>query len=401
MLNIKKVVLLALLLSVYLSGCGPPQPKLRVVMSLGEVEWRVMREKIFPPFEKQTGVKIEAVQMEAVDLPQVLEAQVQADRVKIDLFAQDNMQLAYLANKGLIEDLSEHEKEIPKAVVPALIQACKFSEKLYFMPYRPNVQITYYNQEKFKKYGLKPPHNWDELYEVAKVFKQKEKVGKILFKAYGGAPTATQLYEWIVSAGGDPLSINDEGCVKTFAFLQNLWPYLSPDSIRAKFDTSNEYLARDSAYLMQNWPFGIRIIIEEYGKKEISTYHGFSGPVREAHVVGGEVLGIPKGTPRKKLALDFIRYLQSREVQEKLVSRLGWPSIRSDAYGAVPEWMQPHFQSVNEALEYGVFRKNVPYWNDFVKYINEAFLEIVTRGAPVKKTLDFYHNQLEVAKRRM
>lgn len=391
-------ILIFLLLPVF--GCQPPQPKLRVVMGLGEAEWQVMREEIFPAFEEENGIKIEAIQLEALDLPQVLEAQVTAQRVKIDLFAQDNMQLSYLVNKGLIEDLSFYEEDIPETVIPALIEAGKFEDKLYFMPYRPNVQITYYNNVKFKKYGVKPPSNWDELLKIAKIFKRKERVGKILFKAYGGVPTATQLYEWIVSAGGEPLSINDEGCVNTFAFLQNLWPYLSPDSIRAKFDTSNEYLARDSAYLMQNWPFGVRIIIEDYEKKEISTYHGFSGPVREAHVVGGEVLGIPKGAPNMALALRFIRYLQSKEVQEKLVSQLGWPSMRSDAYGTVPDWMKPHFDSVNKALEFGVFRKNVYYWNDYVKYINEAFIEIVTRGAPVKKTLDFYHDQLEAAKQR-
>lgn len=398
---IKKFVLLLCLLSISLLGCNPPQNILKVVMGLGEAEWKVMREDIFPAFEKENRIKIEAIQMEAGDLSQVLEAQVAASRVEIDLFAQDNMQLSYLVNKNLIEDLSTYEKEIPKTVLSALIDACKFEKKLYFMPYRPNVQITYYNREKFEKYNLKPPQNWDELLAVAKTFKQEEKIGKILFKAYGGAPTATQLYEWIVSAGGDPLTINDEGCVKTFTYLQKLWPYVSPDSIRAKFDTSNEYLARDSAYLMQNWPFGVRIIIEEYGKKEISTYHGFSGPVREAHVVGGEVLGIPKGAPNKELALRFIMYLQSKKIQEKLVSKLGWPSIRSDAYGTVPDWMKPHFNSVNEALKHGIFRKNITYWNDFMKYINEAFAEIVVRGSPVKKTLDYYHNQLELSKQRM
>jgi trehalose transport system substrate-binding protein len=370
-------------------------------MGLGEAEWQVMRQDIFPAFEKEHKIKIQAIQMEAGDLPQVLEAQVAAGKVKIDLFAQDNMQLAYLASKELIEDLSAYENNIPGSVIPALITAGKFKDKLYFMPYRPNVQITYYNRAKFDQYDLKPPRDWDELMNVAVVFKQQEKIGKVLFKAYGGVPTATQLYEWIVSAGGDPLTINDAGCVKTFAFLQKLWPYLSPDSIRAKFDTSNEYLARDSAYIMQNWPFGVRIIIKDYGKEGIATYHGFAGPVREAHVVGGEILGIPKGSPNKELALKFIAYLQSRQVQEKLVSKLGWPSIRSDAYGAVPKWLQPHFKSVSEALKYGVFRRNVYYWNDYVKYINEAFAEIVMRGEPVQKTLNYYHKRLEEAKHRM
>jgi len=370
-------------------------------MGLGEAEWKVMREEIFPPFEQENGIKIEAIQLEASDLPRVLEAQVTAGKVKIDLFAQDNMQLSYLVYKGLVEDLSEHETDIPKTVIPALVSAGKFKERLYFMPYRPNVQITYYNKGIFDKYGIFPPGSWNELLKVAMIFKRNEGAGKILFKAYGGASTATQLYEWIVSAGGDPLSINDEGCVNTFAFLQSLWPYCSPDSIRAKFDTSNEYLARDSAYLMQNWPFGIRVIVENYKKTGIATYHGFSGPVREAHVVGGEVLGIPRGAPNKALALKFIKYLQSKVVQEELVSKLGWPSIRADAYGTVPGWMKPHFRAVSEALEYGVFRRNVYYWNDFVKYINEAFAEIVIRGQPVKRTLDYYHEQLEAAKQRM
>jgi trehalose transport system substrate-binding protein len=363
-------------------------------MSLGESEWPVMRQEIFPAFEKKTGLKIEAVQIEAADLPGIIEAMHQAGRMDLDLFAQDNMQLFLLYQKDLVEDLSSYEKDIPKAVHRSLIEAGKFEGRLLFMPYRPNVQITYYNENKFKKYGLKPPQNWDELYRVGQVFKRKEDVGRILFKAYGGAPTATQLYEWIVSAGGDPLVMNDAGCVKTFDFLKKLWPCLSPDSRRAKFDTSNEYLARDSAYLMQNWPFGINVLIKDYGKKEIRTYSGFSGPVREAHVIGGEVLGIPKGAKHKAEAREFIRYLESKEVQEKMVSRLGWPSIRADAYGQVEDWMKPHYASVRKALSKGIFRKNVPYWSAYEKYVNEAFIKIVMQGAPTKATLDEYHKKI-------
>jgi len=395
------IALLLLLIVSFGSGCGAPQPKLRVVMGLGEDEWAVMRQEVFPPFEKEHNVKIVPIQMEAGDLPQVLEAQVKAKRVKIDLFAQDNMQLSYLVYKGLVDDLSEYEKDLPKTIIPALIKAGKFKNKLYFLPYRPNVQITYYNKDKFDRYKLKPPKNWSELLAVAKVFERNEGIGKILFKAYGGAPTATQLYEWIVSAGGDPLTINDPGCVATFTFLQELWPYTSPDSIRAKFDTSNEYLARESAYLMQNWPFGVRVILMDYGKQNIATYHGFSGPVREAHVIGGEVFGIPRDSKNKELALKFIKYMQSKKVQEILVGKLGWPSIRSDAYGKVPGWLKPHFKSVNEALKYGVLRQNVSYWSDFERYINEAFDEIVVHGKSVKRTLNHYHKQLELAKQRM
>ena len=67
------------------TGCGSPKPKLNIVMGLGEAEWKVMREVVFPPFEKLHGVKIEAIQINAADLPGVLETQVKSRKVKIDL----------------------------------------------------------------------------------------------------------------------------------------------------------------------------------------------------------------------------------------------------------------------------------------------------------------------------
>lgn len=378
----------------FLSGCAGRQEKLRVAMSLSEAEWAVMREKVIPAFEKKAKIGVEAVQVEASDLPLLLDAMKKAGNMQIDLFAQDNMQLSLLTEKKLVEDMSAYERIIPRQVPRALVSNLKTGDRLYFMPYRPNVQITYYNKKKFDKYGIKPPRTWNELLAVAKTFKQKEKTGRVLFQAWGGAPTATQLYEWIVSAGGDPFNFNDRGCVRTFTFLQKLWPYLSPDSKRAKFDTTNEYLARESAYLAQNWPFGVRILVKDYGKEEIRTYPGFSGPRRQAHVIGGEVLGIPKGSRKKTQALAFIKHLQSREVQEIFVKELGWPSIRTDAYAQVEPWMRPHFDSVMKAMEKGVFRKNVPYWSEYEKLINEAFIKIVIRGAPVKKTLDLYHEKM-------
>jgi trehalose transport system substrate-binding protein len=266
------------------------------------------------------------------------------------------------------------------------------------MPYRPNIQIVYYNADKFKEYKANPPRTWDELYAIAKLFYEREGIGRVLIKAAGGIPTTTQMYEFIVSAGGDPLTFYDQGNVNAFTFVQKLWKYVTPDSRKAKYDTSNDYLAREACYIMQNWPFGYRLIVEEYGKTNIMVYGGFTGPVRRAHVVGGDVLGIPAGAPNRSLALAFIRYLQTREVQEKLVSDLGWPSIRTDAYGRVPDWMRPQFEAVKEALEYGVFRSNVPYWTEFNKFLNEAFIKIVMNRAPVESTLGEYHRRMKTVK---
>ncbi|HWI64329.1 MAG TPA: extracellular solute-binding protein, partial [Symbiobacteriaceae bacterium] len=81
---------------------------LKVVMGLGEPEWKVMKEDVFPAFEKANNVKIEAMQVEAADVVKKLEAMKGAGKMEIDLIAQDNMALAPLVDKGLMEDLSAY-----------------------------------------------------------------------------------------------------------------------------------------------------------------------------------------------------------------------------------------------------------------------------------------------------
>ena len=48
-------------------GCGrastPSSSELTVMMGLAEVEWRVMRERVFPPFEQQHQVRLRGVQV--------------------------------------------------------------------------------------------------------------------------------------------------------------------------------------------------------------------------------------------------------------------------------------------------------------------------------------------------
>jgi trehalose transport system substrate-binding protein len=124
---------------------------------------------------------------------------------------------------------------------------------------------------------------------------------------------------------------------------------------------------------------GVPLLIKEYGKTAIRTYSGWAGPAREAHVIGGDVLGMPVDAPHRQLALALIRHLQSREVQMLLTSRLGWPSLRADVEGTVEAWLQPHVAAVGEALRHGIFRTNVRYGAEYERITNEAVQRILWR----------------------
>ncbi|MGH2617995.1 MAG: sugar ABC transporter substrate-binding protein, partial [Thermomicrobiales bacterium] len=157
---------------------------------------------------------------------------------------------------------------------------------------------------------------------------------------------------------------------------------------------TNTYLLNESVVLAQNWPFGINVIVDEGGKTEILTYDGWSGPDGNALVLGGDVFGIVTGTPNRDMALDFARFFTSRGVQETLTSRLGWPAMRTDAFGAVEEWQQPYFESILNALEHTRARPNITSWLQVEQVLSNAFNDIVTNEQEVQPTLQRYQQEI-------
>lgn len=403
------MVSILVVMTMILTACAketeaPPPPEeaeeITFITQVSEAEEAAI-EEIAALFEEETGIKVNVQFMQATDMQALLQSQIEADNITVDVMAQDNLRMEPFVRLGLIEDLSALESDIDPAVFKGLIEGGKFDGKLYFVPYRTNVQLTYYRTDIFDELGLAPPSTWDEWRAACEAFLARDGEPRCLFK---GAfdPTAvnpTQTWEWIVSAGGDPLVLNDAGTVAAYEFLQGLEQdgLLHPDSAIAKWDTSNESFARGDAYLMQNWPFGIGVI-RDLGLTDFDVYHGAAGPVREAHVVGGEVLAIVKGTPRKDAAWGFVKFLESVAAQEILAAKNGWPNVRGDALGQISEDRMVEFETVNDALEYGILRPNIPYMEDLLGIMIEAYDRIVNDGEDAQTVLDELNNDLMVVR---
>ena len=371
---------------------------LNFAIPLAEEEWQVFREDVFKPFEEQTGIKINGIQMENKDMENKLDALKQAGKHEIDIFAPSTVYLPGIIDKELAEDLTGGI-EIPDSIPENLYKEFQFDSKVQFVPLRPNVQTNYYYKDRFEKYGLEAPKTWDELLNVAKKLYEEEGVGRVAIQANSGSALTITSLEFIRSAGGDPLVLNDEGSVKAFTFLQELWPYLSPESKRADFNVINELLATESIYYGANWPYCATVVVKDGGKDQVVSYVGFEGPEGISKVTTTTVMGIVNGTPNKEEAVQFLEYLMSEEVQNTLFSKLGWAPARSDAFGEIEEWQKPFVEDVQEALQFAQSRPIVPYWSDVDKAINDAFKDIVIDGnKDVQGTLDKYHDQIEAAK---
>ena len=376
---------------------GVQSGSITFVTALAEEERRALSE-ILQTFEQQSGMRVNLVQMESQDVVNQLKAKTAAGRMDIDLVAQDNLRLGPLVRDRSVQDLTEFRNRIPAETIDALRPVTEFNGRTYFFPYRPNVQIAYVNSAKLDQYGLKPPETWDQLMSTARTLREREGVGKVAIQGAAGDPLTVTVFEFIKQGGGDPLVLNDAGSVRAFEFLRDLEPYLSPEYRIAKFDTMNTILSNDTAYLGTNWPFGVNVIVRDNKREDVKAYHGWQGPAKESHVLGGEVLAIPTGAPNREGALRLAEFLMSRETQEQLLGKIGWPPMRSDAYGNVPAWQQEYFNAVQEAMRHVDARPNVGYWEDVSRALNDAFRDIVQNKQPVQPTLDRYAAAIQQAK---
>src|SRR5262249_46269550 len=169
-----------------------------------------------------------------------------------------------------------------------------------------------------------------------------------------------------------------------------------------KFDTQVDFLQGETAWLAPNWPFTSMVFAEQDILDRFEVYAGWRGPARAAHVIGGDVLGIPRGVTgrRKEAALALARFLMSRQAQQLLVERNAWPSIRGDAYGTVPPALRETFAAIRTALADGFFRPAVPYWPEVTDAMSEAVRRILERGEPARPVLDALHDRIAEAARR-
>lgn len=392
----------AMVTSAILTGCGnkkeEAKKEINVGMALADEEWTVM-EKLMKNFEDKTGIKVNGIQIEHEDMENKMESLAAANQSEIDIIAPDNMLLSGLVDKGLVKDLSEYESKIPEEIYKNLYEDFKVDGKLYYMPYRPNVKLEFYDEDKFKENNLTPPETWEDVVDAGKTFFDQDGIGRIGYMAKNGGATTVTMFEIIRSYGGDPVVLNDEGSQAAFKVLQELWPYTSTEVTNTSYAQMNQILADGTVYFGENWPYCAVVVVKDNGKKNVKAYVGPKGSKGISKVLGGNVLAIAENTTHFDESMEFIEYIMSKEAQELLCSEMGWLPARSDATGTTEEWQQEYLDIAFEALQYAEPRPILPYWSDVDKAINDAYQEIVVNQNPdIKGVLDAQHEKIETAK---
>ena len=378
-------------------GDDPPELEGQIVfvVSMADEELIVLRD-VLDEVEQELGFKVFLMNVDASRYVARLSSMAASGNTRWDLIATDNNTVGVLCARQLVEELTTfiaRDELVPSTLLPSLRPLLVCEDRFYFAPFRPNVKIAYYDEQRFALRGLEFPKTMLELLNVARTFYQQEGRGRVAIQGFPGPAAAVTAFEFITAFGGDPLSLGDKESKDAFMFLQALEPYLAPQYVETRFDTANELLIEEQVYLVMNWTFGIKVVVEDAGKTAIRSASGWRGPRGEFHVLGGDVLGIPKGSRNPEKAAELLKLLLSKEVQQTLFDRLRWLPVRSDAYAVVSPELAPYFEAVRDAVGHAGTRPKDPQWTLAERVLADAFEGLVVNREPIE-CLDLYADRM-------
>ncbi|BCU71542.1 ABC transporter substrate-binding protein [Stygiolobus caldivivus] len=359
---------------------------------LAPSEAKVMQTVVIPMFEKQhPNIKINYVDESASQIVQSIESLEQAGKIGPTIIGEDNMVIGELIYGGYLMNLSPIASQMmPSSLIPSMVTLTNYEIKvwhaIYFIPLRANIPLVFYNKQALEQVGFtQPPQNLSALMEASELLYQKTGVKPVMFQGHGGASTATELFQWAVQFGGNPIVFNDSGDIQMFEYLYNLSNYFAPAYIHGYWG-SYKGLASGEYYILDyQWPY-VYSLLQGLGMNSstLGVYPGPAGPVNSDHLVGGDVLAIPKGVPSKDLPylIEFAKFLLSSEVQRIFIVNLGWPAVNAKAYENLPSNISYLYQQEEAALQHSFFRPPVPWITEWNNIMDHVFDQIIVDHAP-------------------
>jgi trehalose transport system substrate-binding protein len=131
---------------------------------------------------------------------------------------------------------------------------------VYFMTQLVNIPLVWINYSAMQKAGISSPPTTDaQLMSDAKTLYNYYGVGMVNFQGHGGASTPTELYQWMVQFGGNPMVFNDTGDIAAMEYLYNLSAYFSPDYPASYWDTYTGLASNTYTIMDYQWPGSVNL----------------------------------------------------------------------------------------------------------------------------------------------
>lgn len=242
------------------------------------------------------------------------------------------------SREGLLYDLTGDLGKDKWGLSRGMFASHSFQGKIFGVPLFPTVEVIWYNKELFRKNGWKTPQTWNEFLTLCAEIKAK----KLIPVAMGGQEpwTILQPYMYLVdrvagrekylSAKARQIPFTAPEFSEAFRLLRNLANegYLPHDVLSLSYAEATQLMIQDRAVMMfmGDWEYGRLTgqMRENFDKWDFFPFPALiEGKSKSRNIIGGVDGFSIRNSPRSKTAVQFVKFLASRENLTELYRESG------------------------------------------------------------------------------
>ncbi len=323
----------------------------------------VAGEMMAKAFEEATGAKVNvtAVPYDQVQAQATLDVQSGAN--KFDVLDYWYISVGAMADEGIIEDVTDLIKrdaaEIqPDDFIPSIYDTyTNHAGRRWGLPYDGDTHVLFYNKEIFDRHGLGAPKTWEDYAKTAELITNAESANGIYGAAMLGFKVPVIIGSTFVNRlagfGGSLLDGNgnpnllSESAMGAAAAMADVAPHCLPTPLETAFDQALPAFLGGKVAMMEFWTdlgvyaqdAGQSKIVDKWEVVQMPT--GYPGQTPLAALNAGFCFSISKGSKKKELAWEFMKWVTSPQYSLELLTTTGsgidptrLSGLNSDAYKA-------------------------------------------------------------------
>jgi multiple sugar transport system substrate-binding protein len=297
---------------------------------------------------------------------------------------------------------------------PQTLSAFQKNGELYALPHDFQPAALLYNADFFEKYGVEPPSNWDELYNLStKLTEELRAEGNEGFAAFGLTATLWNWSPFLYQAGGSVKDLTSPEAVKALDFYTSLvtsggatvgkgsWPHMG--AYPGDSDLLDRF-AQGQIVMLIAGPSVYKYLSREMGVP-VSLAPLPAGPDgRQATVAYVRGYALSSRGMDNPLAQRFLQYITDPKAMQYWTGNEETPLDYIPARKSMADsWLNAHpdtkvfLESINTVQTEMVSVPSTGTLLEFDRYGSEIMLQVLNQQIPVQDAL----NQLQGQAREM